>query len=66
MSTLAQAICVTTSARFLRRLLGERVETCYRVETSQSDGYRPLKVSSGCDCIVEDDGESSRHDHSRE
>jgi hypothetical protein len=53
------------SARFLRRLLGE--ETKYdRVKISRSDGYIPLKLSSGSDCIVKEDGESSRHDHSRE
>jgi hypothetical protein len=39
---------------------------CDRVNISRSDGYRPLKLSSGCDCIVEEDGESSRHVHSRE
>jgi hypothetical protein len=39
---------------------------CDRVKISPSDGYRPLELSSGCDCIVEEDGESSRHDHSRE
>jgi hypothetical protein len=39
---------------------------CDRVKISRSDGYRPLKLSSVCDCIVEEDGESSRHDHSRE
>jgi hypothetical protein len=39
---------------------------CDRVKISRSDGCRPLKLSSGCDCIVEEDGESSRHDHSRE
>jgi hypothetical protein len=54
-----------TSARFLRRLLGEETK-CDRVKISRPDGYRPLKLSSGCDCIVEEDGESSRHDHSRE
>jgi hypothetical protein len=39
---------------------------CDKVKISRSDGYRPLKLSSGCDCIVEEDGESSRHDHLRE
>jgi hypothetical protein len=39
---------------------------CDRVKISRSDGYRPLKLSSGCDCIIEEDGESSQHDHSRE
>jgi hypothetical protein len=39
---------------------------CDGVKISRSDGYRPLKLSSGCDCIVEEDDESSRHDHSRE
>jgi hypothetical protein len=39
---------------------------CDRVKISRSDGYRPLKLSSVCDCIIEVDGESSRHDHPRE
>jgi hypothetical protein len=39
---------------------------CDRVKISRSDGRRPLILSSGCDCIVEEDGESSRHDHPRE
>jgi hypothetical protein len=39
---------------------------CDRVKISRSDGYRPLTLSSVCDCIIEEDGESSRHDHSRE
>jgi hypothetical protein len=39
---------------------------CDGLKVSRSDGYRPLKLSSGCDCIVEEDGESSRHDHSLE
>jgi hypothetical protein len=39
------------------------ITICDRVKISRSDGYRPLKVSSVCDCIVEEDGESSRHDH---
>jgi hypothetical protein len=43
-----------------------REDCCERVKISRSDGYRPLKLSSGCDCIIEEDGESSRHDHSRE
>jgi hypothetical protein len=45
---------------------GYRVTFCDRVKISRSDGNRPLKLSSGCDCIFEEDGESSRHDHSRE
>jgi hypothetical protein len=53
------------SARFLRRLLGEETK-CDRVKISRSDGYRPLKLFSVCDCIVKEDGESSRHDHPRE
>jgi hypothetical protein len=40
-------------------------DPCDRVKISRSEGYRRLKLSSGCDCIVED-GESSRYDHSRE
>jgi hypothetical protein len=47
----------------MKRLM---TEICDRVKISRSDGYRPLKLSSGCDCIVQEDGESSRHDHSRE
>jgi hypothetical protein len=42
------------------------LELCDRVKISRSDGYRPLKLSPVCDCIIEEDGESSRHDHSRE
>jgi hypothetical protein len=42
------------------------IELCDRVKISRSDGYRPLKLSSVSDCIIEEDGESSRHDHSRE
>jgi hypothetical protein len=53
------------SGRFLRRLLDEDTK-CDRVKISKSDGYRPLKLSSGCDSIIEEDGESSLHDHSRE
>jgi hypothetical protein len=53
------------SARILRRLLGEEIK-CDRVKISRSDGYNPLKLSSVCDCFVEEDGESSRHDHSLE
>jgi RNase H-like domain found in reverse transcriptase len=42
------------------------LNVCDRVKISRSDGYRPLKLFSVCDCIIEEDGESSRHDHSRE
>jgi hypothetical protein len=42
------------------------IDYCDRVKISRSDGCRPLELSSGCDCIIEEDGESSRHDHSRE
>jgi hypothetical protein len=50
-----------------RRELDDRDhDVCDRVKISRSDGYRPLKLSSGCDCIIEEDGESSRHDHSRQ
>jgi hypothetical protein len=46
-------------------VLGEETK-CDRVKICRSDGYRTLELSSVCDCIVEEDGESSRHDHSRE
>jgi hypothetical protein len=52
-------------AIFLQRLLGEETK-CDIVKISRSDGYRPLKLSSECDCIIEEDGKCSRHDHSRE
>jgi hypothetical protein len=34
------------------------LHTCDRVTISRSDGYRPLKLSSGCVCIIEEAGES--------
>jgi hypothetical protein len=40
-------------------------DNCDRVKVSRCDGYRPLNYPLG-DCIIEEDGESSRHDHSRE
>jgi hypothetical protein len=43
-----------------------RYGQCDRVKISRSDGYRPLKLSSVCDCTIEEDGESLRHDHPRE
>jgi hypothetical protein len=49
-----------------RRDPGGSIRHCDRVKISRSDGYRPLKLPSVCDCIVEENGESSRHDHSRE
>jgi hypothetical protein len=62
------SICgVVFHAAFVRKSRSDSENThCDRVKISRSDGYRPLKLSSGCDCIVEEDGESSRHDHSRE
>jgi hypothetical protein len=50
----------------LEEVLLEFRLVCDRVKISRSDGYRPLKLSSVCDCIIEEDGESSRHDHSRQ
>jgi hypothetical protein len=63
---VSSCLVVSSLPPILYTMSSHRDVCCDRVIISKADGYSPLKLSSGCDCIIEEDGESSRHDHSCE